>query len=286
MRSPIGSTVAVPALRLAYKRLGRTHRWHARTYWGQRMEVRLPETMSEELVRFGLIEPDLTAYVLALLRPGQIFIDVGAHYGYYCLLGARLVGPRGRVYAFEPTPSSRQVLTTNTTSISTVSVSACAVWSGTGQVTLRDFGTRLSRFNSMFSPRFAGELPDWRSLTVSAVSLDEFCTHNNLRPDLVKIDAESAESHIVAGMKRLLGEERVPVTIEVGDEGVEGVPTSAELLSSVLDYGYVAVEYRGGELHLHQLRDRYRYENILLLPREHPLGSRLRAPAPRADVTW
>src|SRR4051794_26544966 len=100
MKSPIGSTVAVPAFRIAYKTFGRAYRWHARTYWGQRMEVRLPETQSEKLVRFGLTEPELTAYVLALLRPGQIFIDVGAHYGYYSVLGAGLVGPRGHVYAF------------------------------------------------------------------------------------------------------------------------------------------------------------------------------------------
>jgi predicted methyltransferase len=86
------------------------------------MEVQLPESMSEQLVRFGLIEPDVTAYLLALLRFGDSFIDVGAHYGYHSLLAAQLVGPRGYVHAFEPTPSTRQVLMTNTTGIPTVSV--------------------------------------------------------------------------------------------------------------------------------------------------------------------
>jgi hypothetical protein len=122
IHSPMG-TVAVRVLRLAYERFGRVQRWDARTFWGERMEVRLPETMSEQLVRFGLIEPDVTAYLLALLRLGNSFIDVGAHYGYHSLLAAQLVGPRGNVHAFEPTPSTRRVLMTNTTGIPTVSVS-------------------------------------------------------------------------------------------------------------------------------------------------------------------
>jgi FkbM family methyltransferase len=39
---------------------------------------------------------------VAALRPGNVFFDIGANVGYYSLLGARLVGPRGRVVALEP----------------------------------------------------------------------------------------------------------------------------------------------------------------------------------------
>src|SRR2546428_1017603 len=37
-----------------------------------------------------------------LVRPGWVVADVGAHIGYYTVLFADLVGPRGRVYAYEP----------------------------------------------------------------------------------------------------------------------------------------------------------------------------------------
>jgi hypothetical protein len=105
-------------------------------------------------------------------------------------------------------------------------------------VTLRDFGPRLSAFNSMFSPRHR-QVSGGEALTVPAISLDEFCNRNDLRPDVVKIDAESAESHILAGMRRLLTEHRVALTLEAGDAGVKGAPASTKLLSSVLDHGYV-----------------------------------------------
>jgi FkbM family methyltransferase len=266
MHSPLG-TIAVRGLRLAYRRRGTPQRWHARTFWGQRMEVRIPELMSERLVRFGLIEPDVTAYLLALLRPGQTFIDVGAHYGYYSLLGSYLIGPRGQVQAFEPTPSTREILLRNTAAIPTVQVSPCAVWSGTGHVTLHDFGQRLSAFNSIFSPRLS-RAPKGRTLRVPTTSLDEFCAEYGLYPNLVKIDAESSESRILAGMINLLTETRVALTVEVGDSEVSDVPKSADVLSSVLHHNYSAIEYREGRLCRHELRDHYEYENILLLPRE------------------
>ena len=37
-----------------------------------------------------------------LMKPGQVFIDVGANIGYYTTLAARQVGPTGRVLAVEP----------------------------------------------------------------------------------------------------------------------------------------------------------------------------------------
>lgn len=50
----------------------------------------------------GLYEPDTTALLLSLLRPGDVYVDIGAHIGYTTTLASRLVGPSGHVIAFEP----------------------------------------------------------------------------------------------------------------------------------------------------------------------------------------
>jgi FkbM family methyltransferase len=47
-----------------------------------------------------------TALVQALLVPGDHVVDLGANLGYYSLLAARIVAPRGRVWAFEPEPEN------------------------------------------------------------------------------------------------------------------------------------------------------------------------------------
>lgn len=54
----------------------------------------------------GYAEKELTAWLLANVRPGETWLDVGAHYGYTSLAMCRKTGPAGRVFAFEPSLSS------------------------------------------------------------------------------------------------------------------------------------------------------------------------------------
>ncbi len=56
------------------------------------------------LVRDGIIEPWTSNVVRHILKPGDVYINVGANFGYYTLLGAQLVGRQGTVYAIEANP--------------------------------------------------------------------------------------------------------------------------------------------------------------------------------------
>lgn len=47
-------------------------------------------------------EPTETLFLTKTLRPGMVFVDVGANIGYYTTLAAKIVGPSGRVIAIEP----------------------------------------------------------------------------------------------------------------------------------------------------------------------------------------
>src|SRR6185436_7645314 len=61
----------------------------------------------------GTYEPETTRLVHKLVRPGMTVVDVGASVGYYSRLCGRLVGSRGRVYAFEPHPTIVELLRHN-----------------------------------------------------------------------------------------------------------------------------------------------------------------------------
>lgn len=52
-------------------------------------------------------EADTVRQFQQILRPGDTFIDVGAHVGYFSLIASALVGKSGKVIAFEPEPRNR-----------------------------------------------------------------------------------------------------------------------------------------------------------------------------------
>ena len=58
-------------------------------------------------------EPEVVAKLRELLKPGMTFCDVGANMGVLTLLAARLVGPAGRVFSFEPFPQNAAVVRHN-----------------------------------------------------------------------------------------------------------------------------------------------------------------------------
>src|SRR5262245_1288947 len=51
-----------------------------------------------------LYEASTTEFLCRTLRPGGVFVDIGANHGYFTLLAASIVGSSGRVVAFEPNP--------------------------------------------------------------------------------------------------------------------------------------------------------------------------------------
>jgi len=69
--------------------------------------------VSPTLLRDGYFEPYETTLIESEIRPGDVVLDIGANIGYYTLIFARLVGERGRVYAFEPDPTNFRLLKKN-----------------------------------------------------------------------------------------------------------------------------------------------------------------------------
>src|SRR5712692_8447883 len=77
---------------------------------GRRLRVLLPEKVAIDIYRHGVYEAPLSHVLIDHLRPGMVFADVGAHYGYHSLLATDLVGPDGLVVAFEPSRRTFRLL--------------------------------------------------------------------------------------------------------------------------------------------------------------------------------
>jgi hypothetical protein len=70
--------------------------------------------LDESLRRWNpSVEREVQAVICQHLRPGDVFVDVGANFGMHALLGASCVESTGHVYAIEPVPFNHLLLERN-----------------------------------------------------------------------------------------------------------------------------------------------------------------------------
>jgi FkbM family methyltransferase len=128
------------------------------------------------------------------VKPGGIVYDVGANVGFYTLIAARVLGPTGRVIAFEPSPRNlaflRQNLSLNL--ITNVKVLDFAVSDSEGE----------TRFFVGNDPRVS-KLIATGDITVRTTTLDRQMGELPL-PDLIEMDIEGAEYSALRGAEHLL----------------------------------------------------------------------------------
>ncbi len=146
-------------------------------------------------------EPGGTSVFKAVVRPGMTVIDAGAHVGYYSTLAAELVGPTGKVIAFEPEPRSRSMLNKSIkeNDYGNVLVVPTALSDTSGEVDLITNSDSAPEFFSI--SKFRGTQNQKRR--VPTTTLDEFLA-DDLHVDFIKIDIEGAELAAFAGMKEIL----------------------------------------------------------------------------------
>jgi len=134
------------------------------------------------------------------LRPGMTVVDAGANVGYFTLLFARLVGPRGKVYAFEPDPRNFDLLQRNIRRNGYGNVVAARL------ALSRENGRRkFSRSPHNFADHCLGDgLGPRESLEVEVARLDTFFADLPKQVDFLKLDIQGAEFGAIDGATELL----------------------------------------------------------------------------------
>ncbi|MFC2091749.1 FkbM family methyltransferase [Elusimicrobiota bacterium] len=240
-----------------------------KTFWGTHLTVVLPEDVSSMIYENRFYEEGLTLFVLKELKPGMTFLDIGAHFGYFSSLASELVGNDGQVHSFEPTRSTYEILRENVNNKSNVKLNNNAVWYEKTKITFNDFGIGLSAYNSLYNPRLDEKRTrkaKIRQYEVDAISIDEYADSLKIKPDLIKVDAESAEYEVLKGMNDVINRYRPIIIIEVGDKNVENVMKSKDLIKYLIGKGYKALEYKNGNIIDHKLQEEYAYDNIFFMP--------------------
>jgi FkbM family methyltransferase len=146
-----------------------------------------------------IYEPDVTRFFQAHVLTGQVAVDVGANIGYFTLLFARLVGPSGRVIAFEPHAGNFRLLESNVAAngYANVELRQQAVGDRTGSAPL--YLSSVNPGDHRLVGRGGGE-----SLTVDVVALDHKLPELRGKLDWVKIDVQGGELDVLNGMRSLI----------------------------------------------------------------------------------
>jgi FkbM family methyltransferase len=168
---------------------------------------------NDELQRqmyFGLYDLQEITLLKKALRPGEVFLDIGANVGYYSLIASSLVGYKGQVHAFEPIPENANKITTalGRNGISNVRVNQVAVGDKDGTFVFYVGNAELSNSG------WASIVPSKRrpcTLTVPKISIDRYLYDNEINSvSFLKIDVEGAEPDAIAGMSSLLEQNVAP----------------------------------------------------------------------------
>lgn len=185
-------------------------------------------------------------FVQKYLRPGDVFIDVGANIGLFSMIAAREVGPKGQVHAFEPSKETWRRLCQNVR-INNFGNVVC-VHSGlsetAGILELLKSTEGYDAWNSFGKP-IKGL--NFRTEKVEVHTLDKYVADHDLteRVGLIKIDVEGWETRVLAGASNLLSHNCAPdLLVEFSDKTLKLAGSSyQELYQNISQYGYKLYRY-------------------------------------------
>ncbi|MFH1511077.1 MAG: FkbM family methyltransferase [Candidatus Woesearchaeota archaeon] len=178
-----------------------------------------------------LLRPSLTDVMKREIKQGMVVVDVGANIGYYSILASKLVGAKGRVYAFEPDEHNFEKMQKNLKANCCRNVSAFlfAVADKTKRVRLYVSHEDPSDHRTYYTK-------GRKTRSIKAVSLDGFIREN---VGFVKIDVEGYEPMVFKGMQRLLKNPDIKIITEFQPHSLRDAGyTPDNYLKSYMNLGF------------------------------------------------
>jgi len=151
-----------------------------------------------------IYEYPLPIIIATFIKEGDIVVDIGANHGQYTIFLSKLVGQKGKVYAFEPDPRNFLILKHRTRKLKNVVLERCAV--GNKKSKVKFYLDKSSNGSTIHKDAVISPIG---SIEVNMVSLDDyFC---NFKDDiaLIKMDVQGSEPLVLDGMKDLIKKVKV-----------------------------------------------------------------------------
>lgn len=215
-------------------------------------KLRLFVDLSDSVIGWGIIrgkyETNELDFVRRTVKPGQTVVDIGANIGIFTVTMASLIGPTGKLYAFEPLDAQAELLVRSIAENSfedriVLERAAVSDKAGSGKLisasnTINAGGAYL---NDSEEPLPGGHQAD----VVNLITLDDYPMRRPVH--FIKIDVEGAEPLAFRGAKRILKEDRPVIISEVHPEQLRRVSacTPREFVGEMEALNYKCYELDG-----------------------------------------
>ena len=220
LRKPVLYPALLTYSRVIYPRFKKGITVSAKTFFGARMTTMLPS--GTDVLLNGIKSHDseirLSKFLVLTLKPGDCYIDVGAHYGYYSMLASTLVGNTGKVISIEPTAASFSLLEENTSDKKNITILHAAAGDSDQKLILYEYPGPYAEYNTVVENAYVNQA--WakkikpRVTKVDTILLDKLIIDQNITPAIIKIDVEGSEKSVLNGMKNFLSDHRPIVVME------------------------------------------------------------------------
>ena len=253
LRDPVKYFNAVVLREISYKRTQAEKSVQSTTFFGADMQLLLPSGTDIYLTggKSHDSEVRLARLLVEVLKAGDSFVDVGAHYGYFTLLASTLVEAGGRVVCIEAAPRTYEVLQQNVAPIANISAYNAAISDREIELKFYEFPNLYSEYNTTDVDQFRNEswfarYPPKESI-VKGLTLDSFLEKNNVRPSLIKIDVEGAEHQVIGGAVKHLQQFKPMIVMEYLSSN-RGNRPHVQAAQSLLALGYeqYCIDAKGG----------------------------------------
>jgi FkbM family methyltransferase len=228
---------------------------------GSRLLVRRGMTGATGNIYTGLHEFEDMAFTLHLLRPGDLFVDVGANVGVYTVLAGAVAG--ARCVAVEPIPSTFADLAANlrlNDLESRVRALLVGIGASPGHMT---FTANLDTVNHVLADSESAA----ESIQVEVTTLDEVL--RNDEPTFLKVDVEGFETKVFEGAAETLAKPSLlALIVELNGSGNRDGLDESALARRFEQFGFRPFAYAPFERRLEQLSSDARRGNNTLFIRD------------------
>ena len=237
------------------------------------------DSIISQAIFFDEFEQTELQFIRKILKPGDIFIDIGANQGIFSLIAANIVGPNGNVYSIEPAPINYFRLNDNIklNNFSNVSTFQIALSNKKEHLSLKVSNDGYDAWNTFGIPTLGKKFSE---IEVKVDTLYNFIDEKKIANILlIKIDVEGWEVPVLKGGIKLFSGINAPtILIEFSDITSQNAGYSCfELFNILKIFGYELFRYDAttNTLIKQKLKNNYDYVNLIATKNENDLFERI-----------